>query len=227
MLLRVSTATTTTLSAFLLMLTAAVSSNNGNSNCLKANNEFGLPDYRSMKQTDLKSAIVPFQHQAIIPSYKFQCCGAITEWTISIVINENDTMDNLSLQVWRPTQSVNNTGCYNLVGSNNLTSASLDGDSELTIVTPPPHEWIEFQPGDVLGFYAENTKVELEGGGVMMLCDLNTRGDRGYETEEVWYATNLVFSNAKCLAAVGAGKLLDSSTNVAPIISVSYSKCTH
>ena len=97
----------------------------------------------------------------------------------------------------------------------------------MTSVTPLPHEQIHFQPGDVLGFYVENSQPVEYTSGVMMLCDLNERGDRGYETEEVWYATNLIFSNAKCLAAVGPGRLLDSSTNVAPIISVSYSKILH
>ena len=117
---------------------------------------------------------------------------------------------------------MNYTGCYNLVGNNNFTSVVLD--SPLTVVKPPPHQRIQFQPGDVLGFYAENANVGFESGGVKMLCDVNVRGDGGYETEEVWYATNLVYSNANCLAAVGKGKLLDSFTNVAPIISVSYSK---
>lgn len=188
--------------------------------CLKPNNKNGLPDYQGI-ESGLKSVILPLQHQAIVPSYKFQCCGMITEWKVSIASIANDTMDILSLQVWRPSPSANETGCYNLVGNNNFSSVSLK--SKLTSVTPLPHERIRFQPGDVLGFYVENGQ-EVEYSGVMMLCDLNEQGDRGYETEEVWYATNLVFSNAHCLAAIGAGRLLDSSTNVAPIISVSYSK---
>lgn len=170
----------------------------------------------------LKSAILPLQHQTIIPSYKFQCCGAITEWMLSMAVVDNNTRETLSLQVWRPSPAVDKTGCYTLVGSNNFTSSALQG--QLTVLTPAPHERIEFEPGDVLGFYVENVEVGFTEGGVMMLCDLDVRGDRGYETEEVWYATNLVFSNANCLAAVGTEKMLDSSTNVAPIISVSYSK---
>ena len=203
-----------------LLLVVGVNDSRGQ-NCLKANNENGLPDYQRM-ESGLKSVVFPLQHQAIIPSYKFQCCGTITEWEVSIASSGSNTMDVLSLQVWRPSPSVNETGCYNLVGNNNFSSVSLE--SELTSVTPLPHEQIHFQPGDVLGFYVENGQQVEYASGVMMLCDLNEQGDRGYETEEVWYATNLVFSNAKCLAAVGPGRLLDSSTNVAPIISVSYSK---
>lgn len=218
MLLRTLSTVLALLSAFLIVVF-------GESNCLTANSEFGLPDYRRMKSS-LKSTTLPLQHQAIIPSYKFHCCGTITEWTISIAISNNDTMDLLSLQVWRPSLAVYETGCYTLVGSNNFTSVSVK--SQVTIVTPLPHERIHFKPGDVLGFYIENARVgftdHLVDGGVMMLSDVNERGDKGYETEEVWYATNLVFSNANCLAAVGPGKLLDSYTNVAPIISVSYSK---
>lgn len=208
------------------VLIAAATSNS--QNCLTANNDRGLPDYGSMDAIlSLKSAILPLQHQTIIPSYKFQCCGVITEWMLSIAVSDNSTRETLSLQVWRPSPAVEQSGCYNLVGSNNFTAASPQG--QLTVVTPAPHERIEFQPGDVLGFFVENVEVGFtdSDGGVMMLCDLEVRGDRGYETEEVWYATNLVFSNANCLAAVGSGKMLDSSTNVAPIISVSYSKCMH
>lgn len=202
------------------VLIVSVNNSRGQS-CLKANNENGLPNYQGT-ESGLKSVILPLQHQAIVPSYKFQCCGTITEWYVSIASSGSDTMDILSLQVWRPSPSVNDTGCYTLVGNNNFSSVSLD--SEMTSVTPLPHEQIHFQPGDVLGFYVENGQQVEYSSGVMMLCDLNEQGDRGYETEEVWYATNLIFSNAKCLAAVGPGRLLDSSTNVAPIISVSYSK---
>lgn len=217
-----------TIILFFVVLIASLSDSRGQQNhCLRANNENGLPNYQGT-ELGLKSVIFPLQHQAIIPSYKFQCCGTVTEWAVSIASNggSNDsTMDILSLQVWRPSSSVNETGCYNLVGNNNFSSVSLESDSEMTSVTPLPHEQIHFQPGDVLGFYMENGQgVEYTSSGVMMLCDLNEQGDRGYETEEVWYATNLVFSNAQCLAAVGPGRLLDSSTNVAPIIAVSYSK---
>lgn len=201
----------------------------GSNSCLTANNERGLPDYQQM-DTDMQLATVPLQHQAIIPSYKFQCCGDITEWTVSIANNGSSVTNTLSLQVWRPSPAVSITGCYSLVGNNNFTSVPLE--NELTVVRPALHERIHFQPGDVLGFYVENTDAAFSdegnsknsGGGVMMLSDLDESGDQGYATEEVWYATNLVFANAHCLAAVGPGRLLDSSTNGAPIISVSYSK---
>ena len=60
------------------------------------------------------------------------------------------------------------TGCYSLVGNNRFTSVSLSG--RVAVVTPLPQNRIQFQPGDVLGFYAENAR----GGdrGVAILCDL-------------------------------------------------------
>lgn len=207
--------------AVLFSATLTVVNGSNQPNCLRANNERGLPDYRSM-DSGLDSATIPLQHQAIIPSYRFDCCGNITEWSVSISISENDTVDVLSLQVWRPSPTVNDTGCYSLVGNNNFTSIS--PGSQITLVTPPLQERIQFQPGDVLGFYVECALEQDSEGGMVMLSDLNEKGDRGYETEEVWYATNLVFSNANCLIAAGPGRQLDSFTNVAPIISVSYSK---
>ena len=131
----------------------------------------------------------------------------------------------LFLQVWRPSPDVEANGCYSLVGSNRFTSVPLN--SRIALVTPLPHERIQFEPGDVLGFYVEG----LQGGnrGVVMLNDLNGQGDGGYETEEVWYATVAVIivnPDPDCLYDVGHGRQLNTFTNAAPVISVSYyGKC--
>ena len=131
---------------------------------------------------------------------------------------------NLDLQVWRPSPTVQTTGCYSLVGINRFTSVSLTNSG--AVVTPLPQEWIEFQPGDVLGFNMENTNGDE--GGVVILMDSSERRDSGYETEEVWYAdfSNLIFGFEEYQLVVGSqpGRALNTMISAAPVISASYSK---
>ena len=56
-----------------------------------------------------------------------------------------------------------------------------------------------------------------------MLSDYRVAGDRGFETEEVWYANigNIAAGDSDCPYAVGSNKVLKRSTNAAPVISVS------
>ena len=131
-------------------------------------------------------------------------------------------MYTLDLQVWRPSPTVETTGCYSLVGSNRFTSVPLN--DRVALVTPLPQERIQFQPGDVLGFYVESTR----GGdrGVVILNDLSEQGDNGYETEEVWHAdiSNAVVPNFNCPFSVGSAGVLNTFTRAAPVISISYCK---
>ena len=65
----------------------------------------------------------------------------------------NYTVD---FQVWRPSPTVDSTdtACYSLVGNNRFTLISIH--SFLARATPLPQDYIQFQPGDVLGFYMES-----------------------------------------------------------------------
>ena len=124
----------------------------------------------------------------------------------------------LDLQVWRPSPTVHTTGCYSLVGNNRFTSVLLSGG--VARVTPLPQNRIPFQPGDVLGFYVESTRVSNAGSrGVVIL-------NGGFQTEEVWYANIAHYtpSNPTCPYAVGPHRVLNTFTNGAPVISVSTSK---
>ena len=132
----------------------------------------------------------------------------------------DDRRYTFSLQVWRPSPTVETTGCYSMVGANLFTSVSLS--SQVAVVTPLPQELIQFQPGDVLGFYIESTRGD--GRGVVILNDLNTQ-------EEVWHADTsgaAIIGDDDCPLPVGSSipgsrRILTESTNAAPVISVSYS----
>ena len=180
-------------------------------------------DYRG---SDLRSETIPELYLAIIPSYRFTCCGNIIGWGVDVHPGgaNNDGLYILNLQVWRPSPTVETTGCYSLVGQNQFTSVSLT--NQVAVVTPLPQAQIEFQPGDVLGFSLENTNGN--DGGVVLLMDYSDRDDNGYETEEVWYAdfSSPVVGDGECQVAVGSqpGRALNTYTNAAPIISISYSK---
>ena len=195
---------------------------------MRANNPSGLPPFMDYRLSELRSETIPELHQAIIPSYRFTCYGNITEWGVDILPagGMHDGFYNLDLQVWRPSPTVQTTGCYSLVGINRFTSVPLP--NQVAEVTPLPQEQIEFQPGDVLGFNLENTGGD--DGGVVILMDSSERGDSGYETEEVWYAdfSNPFFGNGECQLVVGgqpqAGGGLNTMTSAAPVLSVAYSK---
>ena len=93
-------------------------------------------------------------------------CGNITEWGVDVHPG-GDTRQNrytLDLQVWRPSPTVDDstgTGQYSLVGNNRFTSISLSG--RVAIVSPSPQDYIQFQPGDVLGFYVEEARDGNDG----------------------------------------------------------------
>ena len=162
--------------------------------------------------------------QAIIPSYKLICgqtCGNITEWGLNVNW-ENQRDYFLDLQVWRPSPTVDDstgTGCYSLVGNNRFTSIPLS--SGVARVTSSPQEYIQFRPGDVLGFYVEEARQADDG--VVILTSPSS-----FTSELVWYAsiapTMATSQNGDCPYSVGSNGVLDTSTRAAPVISVSISK---
>ena len=79
------------------------------------------------------------------------------------------TTYTLDLQVWRPSPTVDDstgTGCYSLVGNNRFSDISLDG-GVASFLVPSPANYIQFQPGDVLGLYVEVAR-EIDDGVVMV-----------------------------------------------------------
>jgi hypothetical protein len=107
-----------------------------------------------------------------------------------------------------------------LAGNNRFTSISLTND--LAIVTPAPQDYIEYQPGDVLGFYVENAARGHNG--------IVLRTSPSWLTSElVWFAsitgTAKTSMSGDCPYSVGSDGVLDTSTRAAPVISIAISEC--
>ena len=151
-------------------------------------------------------------------------CANITEWEVDLQPGgDNHQMAyTLDLQVWRPSPTVDDstgTGCYSLVGNNRFTYISVSGG--VALVTPSPQDYIQFQSGDVLGFYVEEAREAKDG--VVVL------GRGSFTSELVWHASiaqNMSTSrNGDCPYSVGRnGGVLDTPTRAAPVISISISR---
>ena len=180
----------------------------------------GLPQLREYRGVENDNRIFR-HHQAIIPSYKFTCCGNITEWGADVFLNDQNAY-TLDFQVWRPSPTVEDStgaGCYSLVGNNRFTSISLSGG--VARVTPSPQNYIQFQPNDVLGFYVESANLVTfrpPNGLVLQIQPVL------FTSEVVWHASiapSIAASqNRDCPYAAGSNGILNTLTRAAPVISI-------
>ena len=192
-------------------------------NCLQTGNGNGLPNFTDYGGGN--SRIIR-HNQAIITSYKFECdqmCGNITEWGVDVYpggpgYHKRYTLD---LQVWKPSPTVNDstgTGQYSLVGNNRFTSISNLSD-EKAIVTPSPQDYIQFQPGDMLGFYVEEARFSTTDGVVVLTSPSS------FTSEVVWYASiEPAMATTHSVYSVGSSGDLNSLIHGAPVISIETGK---
>ena len=190
-----------------------------------------MPPFRDYR--DFDRSRITRRHQAIIPSYKFDCnpqmCGNITEWGVDVLRDGGNHQPDggvpytLDLQVWRPSPTVDDstgTGCYSLVGNNRFTSIPLNNGVASSLL-PSPSNYIKFRPGDVLGVYIEEAREDDDG--VVILTSFD--GTTTFTSELVWYAsiapTMATSQNGDCPYSVGSNGVLDTSTRAAPVISIS------
>ena len=132
---------------------------------------------------------------------------------------------NFILQVWRPSHTVNQSGCHSLVNDHSVILTNIDSSGRVARVTPSPQEQLQFQPGDVLGFYVEShgSNNESDGNadnGVVLL------NNGSHTSELVWYASiditqSQTSQSGSCPYSVGIDGTLNSSTYAAPVISIS------
>ena len=158
--------------------------------------------------------------QAIITSYRFNCCGVITEWGAIVERSggrHNNGYYTITFQVWRPNSPspVDTDGCYTMIGSNHFPNIVLDPDRAVR-ETPLASERIHFQPGDVIGFYLIGT--DTDDNGIQFAGDSDN--DSPYTEESVWYITTIIVpgSDPSCSFPVGSSGTLSSSTSLAPLI---------
>ena len=137
-------------------------------------------------------------------------------------VDSSATFD-LDFQVWRPSPTVNETGCYSLVGNYIVTSTSIPVSPEIdhvARVTPSPQDQLQFRPGDVLGFYVEShgTSSDFDNGVVLL-------NNGSHANELVYFAsidiTAQTSQSGSCPYPVGTAGVLNSTTRAAPVISIS------
>ncbi len=136
---------------------------------------------------------------------------------------DSDADFDIDFQVWRPSPTVNETGCYSLVGNYIVRSLVINGTPEanhVARVTPSPQYQLQFQPGDVLGFYVEShgTSSDFDNGVVML--------NNGSHTNELVYFASIDITSqspqsGSCPYPVGSNGVLNSTTRAAPVISIS------
>ena len=144
-------------------------------------------------------------------------CGNITEWGVDVYPGGSGYQHRytLDLQVWRPSPTVDDstgTGQYSLVGNNRFTSISLVLSTGLVArVTPSPQDYVQFQPGDVLGFYVEEARYGVDG--VVVLTNPSS-----FTSEVVWYASiDPAMATSQSVYSVGNSGDLDRLTRAAPV----------
>ena len=191
--------------------------------CLQTNSGVGLPFFQGYTgNAAMPARRIQHRHQAIIPSYKFNCCGNITEWGVDLSPAEENVTFDFDFQVWRPSPRVNETGCYSLVNSFIVESISISTEpvtDHVARVTPSPQDQLQFQPGDVLGFYVESngTTTNIDNGVVLL-------NNGSHNNEVVWFGsvdtTTQPAQSGSCPYPVGTTGLLNSLTRAAPVISI-------
>ena len=104
----------------------------------------------------------------IAPQLKFDCHGTITRWHALTNFNTEDAaldvlFHYITFQLWRPSAEDNRV-YYSFIGSNIAQFAGSEIRAGRTILedgtqfsnltsTPPAQERLQFQPGDVIGWY--------------------------------------------------------------------------
>ena len=163
---------------------------------------------------------LPNRSQAIITSYMFRCCGNIIAWQTYVGPGSGilQGVYDITFQVWRPSPTVQGNDCYSLVGENRFNTTIYYGRVN---ETPQPSNILTVQPGDVVGYYTLIKRNSSKEG-----IQLNTTEQR----DSVWYHTYesepLFLGGLYCQFPVGSetSRSLMSSTNAAPVLSVSLCK---
>ena len=176
--------------------------------------------------------------QAIIPEYSFDCYGNVTQWG-AVVRNRNGVYTLVFQVLRRSGGGQGTTGCYTLVGNNYFASIRPAWRGRGRILADVPVEQqIKVHPGDVIGFYVQNTTRANSG------VQVQQTGDDDEDNEEedsssfgrhavvtAWYgpvSTSVAAAAGSCMLRVGSNSDYDlrSSTTAVPIITASVAVFT-
>ena len=127
-------------------------------------------DYQMPNRTEYIGYLV------IAPQLRFSCHGTITSWHALTFFNTQDiAIDHLqhdiTFQLWRP--SAEDSRVYHFVGSNVAGFVGNEIRNGLTVLsdenkffnltaTPPTAERLQFQPGDVIGWYIHTSLQAID-----------------------------------------------------------------
>ena len=180
---------------------------------LASNGTRPLPPFERPSDDEFRFTINPIQ--AIITSYRFNCCGVVTGWRAFVEKSRHNTsgIHSISFQVWRPNTNV--SGCYYLVDDNSFLTNSQDFDEAtrgLISASPSLSERIEVQPGDVVGFNYMSRQSGKDG---ILFSDNDS-----YREESVWFETGQGVETNQTICPVGR------FTNLAPLITVTVGEAT-
>ena len=142
-----------------------------------------LPDFYNSVELDDYLGMPPNDRlQAIVPALNFTCTGRVTEWSACMDHGGGNARYFIQFQVWRSTGV---QGCYTLVGSN-ASPLGAGGTVVLSLLLQPTNgcvdllvaenEQIEFQAGDVIGYYVDQHRADGKNrtvGGVQVITDSN------------------------------------------------------
>ena len=182
--------------------------------CIRAVSDGGdsLPSFSDPGNNNVIVGANPIQ--TIITSYEFQCCGIITGWGAYVQPGggrDENGVYSITFQVWRPTSTDGNR--YVKVGENIFLAVTLSFSAIRE--TLALNEGLHFQPGDVVGYYLEQNNGRTDGG---------LQPDTSFTQETLYYATGNTGLQSECVLEVGSTADLSMSTNLGPIISVSFSE---
>ena len=180
-----------------------------------------VPPFRNNK----RNPRLPNETQSIITSYKFRCCGNITAWQTYVQPGGrmHQGVYDIYFQVWRPSPTVQENGCYSMVGENRYTRISL-GRSGLVSETPEPSNILTVQHGDVVGYFTISRKGINEGIQMLMIDDSQSVNSVWYNTTTGSGLLNAGAPNCPFPVGTGTDRILASFTNAAPVLSVSICK---
>ena len=178
----------------------------------------------------------PDRFQAIVPDYRFQCSGNVTEWGACVQPGGRDVEQYyIQFQVWKP---VGIDGCYRLVDFNDPEDAVVpdeylvppdNGIDHCVVLTVREERQIMVQPGYVVGYYVDYFRNDadrddggvqwIEGGNMMIYYSNNVPRNN----LEQYYAIGGIDPNS-CgfeLTTVSDRHSLTAATSATPIISLS------